>query len=229
MNGIRTCKTRAGLSSINKTDTELVIWKRSFPSSFQEWINHTDAENLPDVRILINPIELRPALEPLLDLCGLKVDNLRGQLVNDIEGLVNLFAQVTQSNAVDVRLQRITHNACWKFHRDVVKTRLVTTYRGPATEWVQHAQAEQAILEQLNYKGPLEHLGVGDVAVFKGSRTHPNRGIVHRSPSIAGTGTIRLLLCLNQQTDTSPKPWVEVGKNLSHPKVMKSNEIVLID
>ena len=67
MNGIMICKTRSGLSSINKTDTELVIWKRSFPSSFQDWINHTDAENLPDVRILVNPIELRPALEPLLD------------------------------------------------------------------------------------------------------------------------------------------------------------------
>jgi hypothetical protein len=229
MNGIRICKTRAGLNSINKTGTELVIWKRSFSSSFQDWINDTDVENLPDVRILINPFELRPALEPLLELCGLKVDNIRDQLVNDIKGLVNLFAQVTQSNAVDVRLQRITNNACWKFHRDVVKTRLVTTYRGPSTEWVQHAHAEQAILEQLNYRGPLEHLGDGDVAIFKGSRTHANRGIVHRSPSIAGTCTTRLLLCLNQQTDTSPEPWVKVGKNLSHPKVMKSNEIALTD
>jgi hypothetical protein len=229
MNGIRICKTRAGLDLINKMDIELVIWKRSFSSSFQDWINHTDAENLPDFRILINSNELRPALEPLLDSCGLKADDMRGQLVNDIKGLVNMFANITQSNVVDVRLQRITNNACWKFHRDVVKTRLVTTYRGPTTEWVQHAQAEQAILEQLDYKGPLEHLGDGDVAIFKGSVTHPNRGIVHRSPSIAGTDITRLLLCLNQQTDTSPEPWVVVKKNQSHPKVMRSNEIVLTE
>ena len=209
MNGVRICKTRASLSSINKTDTELVIWKRSFSSSFQDWINHTNADNLPDVRILINLTELRWALEPLLDFCGLKADVMRSQLVNDIKSLVNMFADVTQSNAVDVRLQRITHNACWKFHRDAVKTRLVTTYRGPTTEWVQHAHAEQAILEQLNYKGPIERLEDGDVAIFKGRCAHPKMGIVHRSPSISGTGITRLLLCLNQQTDASPDPWVK--------------------
>lgn len=227
MNGIRTCKTRASLSSINKDDTELVIWRRSFSSGFKDWINNANANNLPDFRILINPSDLRRAIEPLLDLCDLKANKMRGQLIEDINGLVIKFAEITQSNAVDVRLQGINNDSCWKFHRDVVQTRLLTTYRGPATEWVQKEHAEQAILDQLNFKGPIEKLGEGDVAIFKGSFTTPDQGIVHRSPSIAGKGITRLLLCLNERTDTSPIPWTDESANLRFTRVVKSNEVVL--
>ena len=77
MNGIKVCKTRAGLASIEEPDTELVIWQRSFPSGFQDWIDKTDAASLPDVRILVKPDELRRALEPLLDDCGLRAGVMR--------------------------------------------------------------------------------------------------------------------------------------------------------
>jgi len=122
-----------------------------------------------------------------------------------------MFADITQSKTVDVRLQRIRNNACWRFHRDVVETRLLTTYRGPSTEWVQNRHAEQALVEQLEYRGPIEQLGHRDVAIFKGSCNRPNRGIVHRSPAIKNTGITRLVLCLNRETDTSPDTWI-MGK-----------------
>ena len=209
MNGIKVCKTRAGLASIEEPDTELVIWQRSLASDLQNWINQTDAACLPDVRVLIKPDEFRSAFEPLLDRCGLRADDMRGRLVADIHSLVIAFAEITRRDYVDVRLEHISHDACWKFHRDSVETRLVTTYRGPTTEWVRQAHAEQAIQEQREYNGPLEHLKDGNVAIFKGSCGSPNRGIVHRSPPIAGTHMTRLLLCLNQWTRASPAPWAE--------------------
>lgn len=209
MNGIRICKTRVGLDHIKETDMQLVIWQRSLPSGFQDWIDEADAECLPDIRILIKHNELQPALEPLLDSCGLRASEMRDQLIADVNDLVIAFSNIIQSNDVDVRLQRVSHDACWKFHRDSVETRLVTTYRGPTTEWVRHEYAEQAIQKQREFEGPLEHLGEGDVAIFKGSCANPNRGIVHRSPPIIGTGLTRLLLCLNKRTITSPNPWAE--------------------
>ncbi len=208
MNGIRVCRTRAGLASIREYDTELVIWPRSLPSSLQAWIDQTDPINLPDIRILVKPRELLPALNHSLDKSGLRAGDMRDRLVGDINDLVIEFADITRSEDVDVRLERISHDACWKFHRDSIETRLIMTYRGPTTEWVKHAHAEQAIDEQREYEGPLERLGDGDVAIFKGSDASPNRGIVHRSPPIEGTGLTRLLLCLNQRTDASPEPWV---------------------
>ena len=209
MNGIKFCDTRAGLDSINAPDTELVIWKRSLASDLQDWIDRTDAASLPHVRLLIKPEEIRPALEPLLDDCGLRAGDMRDLLVADMTDLVIAFADITISDYVDVRLERVSHDACWKFHRDSVDTRLVTTYRGPTTEWVRHAHAQQAINRQREFRGPLERLGDGDVAIFKGNRTGPNKGIVHRSPPIAGTGLTRLVLCLNQRAEPSPDPWSE--------------------
>jgi hypothetical protein len=210
MLSVKICGTSAGLASIKEVATELVIWQRSLPSGFQKWIEQLDSADLPDIRILIKPHDLRRALELPLNNSGLRAHNrMRDRLVEDIGNLVAIFAFITQSDDVDVRLQRVSNDACWKFHRDFVETRLVTTYRGPTTEWVRHTHAEKAIQEQRHFKGPLEHLGNGDVAIFKGSSTSPNKGVVHRSPPIAGTGLTRLLLCLNQRTPTSPDPWVE--------------------
>ncbi len=209
MNGVEFCNTRAGLASIKEPDTELVVWQRSLASDLQDWIDSTDTASLPHVRLLIKPEEIRPALEPLLDDCGLRAGDMRDLLVADVTDLVIAFAGITISDYVDVRLERVSHDACWKFHRDSVDTRLVTTYRGPTTEWVRHAHAQQAINQQREFRGPLERLGDGDVAIFKGNRTGQNKGIVHRSPPIAGTGLTRLVLCLNQRAEPSPDPWSE--------------------
>lgn len=209
VNGVRTCRTRDGLAAIREPATELVIWQRSLPPRLRDWIDQADARDLPEIRILVEPGDLRPALEPLLDECGLPGGDMRDLLVADIGHLVSVFAEITRSHQVDVRLERVSHDACWKFHRDTVEARLLTTYRGPATEWVRMAHAERAIVEQKSFKGPLERLGDHDVAMFKGSRAGSNSGIVHRSPPIAGTGTTRLLLCLNQRTSTSPDPWTQ--------------------
>ena len=207
MNDIRTCATRNGLDAINQPATQLVIWQRALSARFRDWIAQTDASLLPNFRILVEPRHLRPALNARLDGIGLKQCQMRDLLVQDVDELVSSFAKLTSSDCVDVRLERIEHDACWKFHRDVVETRLVTTYRGPSTEWVQMAHAEQALRDQTLFAGPLERLGDHDVAIFKGSQSGPNGGIVHRSPPIGETGQTRLLLCLNQKSVVSPELW----------------------
>ena len=186
-----------------------MIWQRALPSSLRDWIGQIEASTLPEIRILVEPGDLRPALEPLLDGCGLAASDMRELLVEDIGELVRAFAGITRSDSVDVRLERVDHDACWKFHRDAVEARLVTTYRGPTTEWVQMAHAEHALQEQKRFTGPLERLGEHDVALFKGSSAGPNDGIVHRSPPIAGTGRTRLFLCLNKRSVVSPDLWAE--------------------
>lgn len=206
---VRNCDARDGLAAIKEPATQLVIWRRALPSRLRDWIDRLEVSSLPEIRILIEPGELRPALEPLLDDCGLDAGEMRDLLVEDVAGLVRTFAEVTNSELVDVRLERVDHDACWKFHRDSVAARLVTTYRGPTTEWVRMEHAERALLDQKEFAGPLERLGDHDVAIFKGSCAGPGEGVVHRSPPIAGTGRTRLFLCLNQRTVVSPDPWAE--------------------
>lgn len=207
--GVRAVDRLDGLATINDPATELAVWQRSLPSCFRDWVDRLDAVTLPHIRILVQPGDLRCALVPLLDACGLVPCDMRDLLVDDIDDLVTAFSDITRSAWVDVRLERVEHDACWKFHRDTVEARLVTTYRGPTTEWVQMAHAEKAIAEQRGFDGPLERLGDHDVALFKGNCAGPNRGIVHRSPPIAGTGLARLFLCLNKRTIVSPEPWTK--------------------
>ena len=204
---IRTCGSMSGLAAIGSPSTELVIWKRALPPKLRDWLNQIPVPVLPNLRLLIKSDELRPALEPLLNQCGMRAGDMRDLLIADIAKLIQVFSCITAKARVDVRLERVDDNACWKFHRDSVDARLLTTYRGPTTEWVQPEHGERAILEQQSFTGPLEHLSAHDVALFRGTAAKTGRGIVHRSPPIVGTGCTRLLLCLNEPTVASPDPW----------------------
>ncbi len=204
---VQTVATRDGLAVLNDAGVELAIWERALPPAFRDWIGGVAGPDLPDFRILVSPDDLPRAVAPLLDDSGLAAGDMRDVLIADMQALVRTFADVTGTDLVDVRLDRIDHDACWKFHRDTVQARLVTTYRGAATEWVPLAHGEQAIADQKEYDGPLQRLADHDVALFKGNRAGPGSGVVHRSPPIAGTGQTRLLLCLNKPTEVSPAPW----------------------
>ena len=201
------CTSKEGLAVIGKPDTELAIWERTLPFCLQTWLNQLDAAVLPNFRILVDPRDVRRAIVPHMDNCGMPSGDMRELLVSDIEDLVSAFAGITGSDLVDIRLERVDHDACWKFHRDCVEARLLTTYRGLATEWVHRDNETQALQNQKNYDGPLEQFQSNDVAIFKGSSAGPGSGVVHRSPPIAGTGHTRLLLCLNKRSMTSPEPW----------------------
>ncbi len=208
--GVVTCGSVEGLADIERPDLELVIWRRVPPLRLRTWLEDMDASCLPDIRVLVRPSDLRRAVEPHLDDCGMPPGDMRDLLIGDVHNLVSAFADITRSDLVDVRLERVGNNACWKFHRDCVDARLLTTYRGPATEWVQPHDAARALREQKRFKGPLERLRTHDVAMFKGSCAGSGSGIVHRSPPIAGTGQTRLLLCLNTRSATSSEPWPKV-------------------
>ena len=176
--GVKICGSTRGLAAIRAPSTELVIYKRTLAPRLRVWLNEIPVRALPNLRLLIKPNELQPALGPLLDQCGISAVDVRGLLVADIANLVRVYSKVTASIRVDVRLERIDDDACWKFHRDSVDARLLTTYRGPTTEWVQPEHGDRAILEQENFTGPLERLGAHDVALFKGSRAGTGSGIV---------------------------------------------------
>ena len=201
---VETCNMADGLAAIGNPDVELVIWRRAPPVSLQTWLDDMEAACLPDFRVLVQTGSLRRAVEPHLDACGMPAGAMRDLLIADIDKLVSTFSMIIGNDLVDLRLERVSSDACWKFHRDCVDARLLTTYRGAATEWVDPVHADRALREQRAYAGPLQHLRVHEVAVFKGSCAGSGSGIVHRSPPIAGSGQTRLLLCLNQRSAASP-------------------------
>jgi hypothetical protein len=185
------------LSTIQNAGRALVVCQRVLPREVQEWLNALDAESLPVGRFEVSPADFRSAAEKLLDGRGIPATVSRKFLIGDMIRLVQVFAKICQVERVDARIEKINTDSCWKFHRDNVKLRLLTTYRGPATEWVSAEHAEAALLAQRDFSGPIQKLSCGDIAIFKGNQAIKSDGVVHRSPLILGTGTSRLLLCLN--------------------------------
>lgn len=207
--GVAFCRSLAGLRAIARPDVELAIWRRRSPAPLATWLEGLDAAGLPDLWRVLVPRDLPRALVPLLDEVGMPAGAARDLLVADMARLARAFARLAGTPLVDVRLERVRHDACWKFHRDCVEARLVVTYHGPGTEWVAPEHAAAALRDQKQFSGPIERLGVHDVALFKGSCAAPASGIVHRSPPIAGSGLTRLLLCFNKPSGVSPQPWVD--------------------
>jgi hypothetical protein len=107
----------------------------------------------------------------------------------DIETLAAMFAGLAGEAEIRLRLEHVDDDACRCHHVDSVGLRLLCTYAGPGTEWLDpggHA-----------HRMPLMHVGV-----FKGTR-FPDAAprVLHRSPPVSHLPPgkrSRILLCIDQ-------------------------------
>ncbi|SNS19720.1 Protein of unknown function [Azospirillum sp. RU38E] len=198
------------LASVGHADTALALWERQMPD-LMRCLAALPASRLPSGRVLVRLDDAPAALAQLLGESPLGDAPLAQALLADMLDLTQQFAAIAQTDRVDIRLDKLAHNACWKFHRDHVRLRLLATYRGPQTQIVPPCHSAWAMTAQRAYRGPLEELAPGTVALFKGACAADDCGIVHRSPPIAGMGITRLLLCLNLPSAASPVPWEHGG------------------
>jgi len=139
----------------------------------------------------------------------------RQALVNDIALLVALYGDLLGCEHVALRLEVTNQAMCPRFHVDRTGIRLLCTWRGPGTQWLEDAYADRR---------KLEHgvLGIGDersgpvlspegirqvpphaIALLKGSLWQGNagRGVIHRSPALPSEMAPRVLLTLDAVWD----------------------------
>jgi hypothetical protein len=172
----------AVLHRIAEHDVALAIWHRPQTAGLAAWLDSLPAERLPEGHF-IGPAACVPArLAALCDLVALADSPERRALI-------------------DLRLEAIAHDACWRFHRDHVGYRLNATYRGPGTQWPPLEHAARALKAQRRYRGPLNEFPRFAAGLFKGVVRAGTEAIVHRSPPVAGSGQTRLFLCLNEVHD----------------------------
>jgi len=195
------------LRLIRRSDVELVLWERSLAPDLARWLDGLPIRRLPHGRMHVRAAHLTAALTDLVEAAEMPRECLRDAFLEDVGALARSFMSTMGVESVDLRLETIGHNACWRFHRDCVAARLLTTYRGPGTEWVLPGDSDRALSRQSAYRGPTQRFARHAVGLFKGSCSAPASGVVHRSPAIAGTGTTRLFLCLNLPSPSSPDRW----------------------
>lgn len=157
-------------------------------------------DHLPRLRAAGDEETLRRSIRNALAEVGFAPAWLSDWLLEDVIFLVRLYRDLIKVRKPGLRLEAVETDACSQFHADNVGFRLVTTYRGPGTEWL-HPHT----LALLPKGAPIpadcvRRLDRGDVAILRGSRnaSAERPALIHRSPPIAGSGVRRLFLAIDE-------------------------------
>jgi len=180
----------AALDAIRDPEISLAIWERAAPVDLSALLT----PEIGQVRFTSALEDLPALLGETLGDAGYPIGAMRSALEADITGLAERFAAVMRCDSVDVRLERITTNACRKWHADYVTARLITTYVGQGTQWIDSDAGQPC---DCGDPHDIRQLAAGDVAIFKGRHWDEDRAAIHRSPPIEGSGEQRLLLVIN--------------------------------
>ncbi|WP_424943263.1 DUF1826 domain-containing protein [Aliiroseovarius crassostreae] len=193
--GVRICEEAASLSDIHRPGCAGVIWQRRPLPSFQDWIDGLDPEQLPKARLILRPDAISEAVRHVCDTCGTPDGPERDRLIGDISALAEVFSDLMQARFLRLRLDRVTTNACRKFHVDAVRARLVCTYRGMGTQYgTGHYGQDPDRIFTVPASSPLLLRGTDWPEI-------PCSGLLHRSPPIEGSGETRLVLVVDPISD----------------------------
>lgn len=184
----------SSLRAIRSADCNLAIWHRSVPFETSKLLDGS-REN---IRIEAPSRRVAADFGRALVFASYPPSSEREKLIEDVADLAELFASIVSGTRLEVRLEIVETDSCRKFHADYVRTRLITTYHGSGTQWLDHAEVQR--MSQGAQPRTIRRLSPGDVGIFKG-RLATTAPAIHRSPPIAGTGERRLLLVINSLDD----------------------------
>ena len=193
------------LSAIYEEEINIATWHRTLPKAFQGSIAEL-LDQAPTLELILTttPQSAQENVRAALP------EKFGGSLAEDIAELVGMFCFLFDLKRAGLRLVILHEAMCPSFHVDKIPCRLVTTYTGRGTEWLQHECVDRGKLgakdrglsdDQIGvykHRDDILALNCGDVALLKGETWdgNENGGLVHRSPRLTD-GDRRLLLTLD--------------------------------
>lgn len=193
-------------TSFYEQDIHIAIWQRNHSDAINKSINALLALNT------FSQLQFSSPTQDVAQKLALHMPQFENRevLLEDITLLTDMFACLFDQDAIGLRLRVIDTPMCPRFHIDQVPSRLVTTYAGPATDWVPNDFADRSKLGAgnnglsdeesglLQQPCHIQSMQTGDVALLKGGqwKGNENKGLIHRSPKHSD-GQKRLLLTLD--------------------------------
>ncbi|MDP8568705.1 DUF1826 domain-containing protein [Methylophilus aquaticus] len=163
---------------------------------------------VPGYRMVLNT---RQAIQPqLASQLALVVGHGKEALLADMAHIATVYADLLDCPHIGLRLEVLSQAMCPKFHIDRTGIRLLCTYLGPGTEWLDEAYCNRnafatpnSTLEAFHQALIVHPQGICQASeqalvLLKGSLWQGNQhaGAVHRSPQIE-TGSTRVVLALD--------------------------------
>ena len=199
-------RTAGGLSRWLDPDTQLCWIERSPVGAIERYLDEAVHEGVLGQGWHCEWSSQQPLSLDLLSL-------LRGRsvIVRDIEELAALLCRIADTSTARVRFDVISIAQCPRFHVDNVKARLLCTYRGEGTQWLDEADADRAKLGEgsggrsdeesglIRAQGGIRTLPTFASAVLKGRLWPGNqaRGAIHRSPPVARSNAPRVMVAID--------------------------------
>ncbi|TRW50174.1 DUF1826 domain-containing protein [Aliidiomarina halalkaliphila] len=188
-------------TSIFDEQTCMAVWQRSHSKALQADIQSAlTAANWRDVRLAAPSNTIADAIS--------KQHHLGDALKDDVILLADMLACLFDAEQIALRLARAEQATCPRFHIDHIPARMITTYTGVGTEWLENKYVSRQFLGRGNNGQPDEQSGLikpdatiqqlraSDVALMKGEAWPKNEGLgfVHRSPNPQGNPRLMLTL-----------------------------------
>lgn len=188
----------AEFTEIYCAGVNLCVWRRGLGSELSQWLRTVCSRYMFHIveRVDAERADLRPSLAALPDTAE------REAWCEDLHLLMQVYADLLGVRGLGVRLATLDREMCPRFHVDRVGIRLLCTYAGPATEWLENADVVRSGLgptgEVLRPGGRVQRLERFDVALLKGEAWPKNlgNGVVHRSPGLP-QGQRRIMLSID--------------------------------
>lgn len=194
-------------SNINSKQKESqLVEGRKLTYEVKDFLNDSINQIRPlkyNIRSYMNPNELIQLFEKDLPLSRYSIG--RKSLIDDLVDLSKHFFDQTISKNIHIQLEVIKTNMCRLFHVDNMRQRLLCTYKGPGTEWLDHSNVKREGLGKgCNEKivkdfSKINRAKTFEVLLLKGKKYGEKEpAMVHRSPQIEEVSKTRVLLKIDE-------------------------------
>ena len=189
----------AVLAEVLRDDVNLSVWQRRLPAQLEDFCTLllASGEALAESRVIDFSADWHSSLEDLArSFAGVEG---HAAFVADVVWLVEAFSELLDAQRVGLRLRVLDKAMCPRFHVDHVPVRLVSTYAGVASQWLEEGAMDRRRLgdpaAEPGDSTRIHALQAGDVALLKGERWEGNEGagLIHRSPQPPAGGRRRML------------------------------------
>lgn len=189
------------LALIHQPDVNFVYFKRPVDDEIDLYARHLIQESFQGINTVVSSASVAGIVTDHLNAIGL-FSSGKVKLTRDIIEITLSFLPVTQASNVRLILKILSDDACRKFHTDAYDLRLLCTYVGKGTEWIEDQYLNRKKIRTganediINDFTQVQSMQPFEVAILKGeiSSRPKGKGIVHRSPPIQHAGEKRLLL-----------------------------------
>ncbi len=178
------------LSEIYRHDVNLAVLERELPARVA---NYAESLCMQQGRIsCVRMLSLREIVPALSEHLPSHADV--EPFIQDLEEVASMLGCLFGTDTLGLRLQSVEHAPCPRFHTDKLACRLLLTYRGPGTQWLDEDNLDRQWLGPIRAGDDgmrmcvdarrINEIACGSIALCKGEGWEGNegRGLVHRSP-----------------------------------------------